>query len=122
MKMEHAVVSDDAGKIQNVTVRVGETVTAGTPLVVIEPSEHDGPGGRQLAEADLGEIRPDLGEAIQRHHIGSDEYRRVGPSGATRKGAGPPARTSATWSTTAASSSTARWPSPPSAGAARWTT
>jgi pyruvate/2-oxoglutarate dehydrogenase complex dihydrolipoamide acyltransferase (E2) component len=76
MKMEHAVVSEDAGKIIDVTVRVGETVTAGTPLVVIEPREHDDAGDMQQAEVDLGRVRPDLDEAIRRHQIGSDSYRR----------------------------------------------
>jgi acetyl-CoA carboxylase carboxyltransferase component len=76
MKMEHAVVSEDAGKILDVTVRVGETVTAGTPLVVIEPREHDDAGDLRQAEVDLGRVRPDLDEAIRRHRIGSDSYRR----------------------------------------------
>jgi acetyl-CoA carboxylase carboxyltransferase component len=76
MKMEHAVVSDHAGNIHNVTVRVGETVTAGTPLVVIEPGEHEGPSDLQLAEVELDRVRPDLDEAVRRHQIGSDAYRR----------------------------------------------
>jgi acetyl-CoA carboxylase carboxyltransferase component len=76
MKMEHAVVSEDAGKILDVTVRVGETVTAGAPLVVIEPREHDEAGDLQQAEVDLDRVRPDLDEAIRRHRIGSDSYRR----------------------------------------------
>jgi len=76
MKMEHAVVSGDAGRIHNVAVRVGDTVTAMTPLVVIEPQEHAGAGDRDPAEVDLDRIRPDLDEAIRRHHIGSDEHRR----------------------------------------------
>ncbi|HEX4656266.1 MAG TPA: acetyl-CoA carboxylase biotin carboxyl carrier protein subunit, partial [Streptosporangiaceae bacterium] len=54
MKMEHAVVSDDAGKVHNVTVRVGETVTAGLPRVVIEPREHDADDDPDPAEVDLG--------------------------------------------------------------------
>jgi acetyl-CoA carboxylase carboxyltransferase component len=76
MKMEHAVVSEGAGKILDVTVRVGETVTAGTPLVVTEPREHDEAGDLQQAEVDLDRVRPDLDEAIRRHQIGSDSYRR----------------------------------------------
>jgi len=76
MKMEHAVVSEDAGKILDVTARVGETVTAGTPLVVIEPREHDEAGDLQQAEVDLDRVRADLDEAIRRHRIGSDSYRR----------------------------------------------
>jgi acetyl-CoA carboxylase carboxyltransferase component len=76
MKMEHAVVSDVAGKIYNVGARAGLTVTAGTPLVIIQPSEHDGAGDLEAAEVDLDRIRPDLDEAVRRHHIGSDAYRR----------------------------------------------
>jgi acetyl-CoA carboxylase carboxyltransferase component len=76
MKMEHAVVSEDAGKILDVTVRVGETVTAGTPMVVIEPREHDRTGDLRPAEVELDRIRPDLDEVMRRHRIGSDSYRR----------------------------------------------
>src|SRR5215469_11594177 len=76
MKMEHAVVSEDAGKILDVTVRVGETVTAGTPLVVIEPREHDEADNLRPAEVDLDRVRPDLDEVMRRHRIGSDSYRR----------------------------------------------
>jgi acetyl-CoA carboxylase carboxyltransferase component len=76
MKMEHAVVSEVAGKISNVTARAGETVTAGTPLVIIEVREHDEAGDLEAAEVDLDQIRPDLDEAVRRHHIGSDSYRR----------------------------------------------
>jgi acetyl-CoA carboxylase carboxyltransferase component len=74
--MEHAVVSDVAGNIHNVTARVGETVTAGVPLVVIAPREHDADDHLDPAEIDLDRIRPDLGEVVRRHHIGSDSYRR----------------------------------------------
>ena len=76
MKMEHAVVSEHAGKILDVTVRVGETVTSGTPLVVIEPREYDEAGDLLQAEVDLDRVRADLDEAIRRHQIGSDSYRR----------------------------------------------
>jgi acetyl-CoA carboxylase carboxyltransferase component len=76
MKMEHAVVSEDACKILDVTVRVGETVTAGTPLVVIERREHDEADNLRPAEVDLDRVRPDLDEAIRRHRIGSDSCRR----------------------------------------------
>jgi acetyl-CoA carboxylase carboxyltransferase component len=76
MKMEHAVVSEDAGKIVDVTVRIGETVPAGTPLVVIAPREHDEASDLQQAEVDLDRVRPDLDDAIRRHRIGSDSYRR----------------------------------------------
>jgi acetyl-CoA carboxylase carboxyltransferase component len=76
MKMEHAVVSEIAGKIYNVGARAGLTVTAGTPLVIIQPREHDGMGDLEAAEVDLDRIRADLDEAVRRHHIGSDAYRR----------------------------------------------
>jgi acetyl-CoA carboxylase carboxyltransferase component len=76
MKMEHAVVSEIAGKIYNVGARAGLTVTAGTPLVIIQPREHDGTGDLEAAEVDLDRIRADLDEAVRRHHIGSDAYRR----------------------------------------------
>jgi acetyl-CoA carboxylase carboxyltransferase component len=76
MKMEHAVLAEVAGKIHNVTARAGLTVTAGTPLVIIQAREHDGTGDLEAAEVDLDRIRPDLDEAVRRHHIGSDAHRR----------------------------------------------
>jgi len=44
--------------------------------VVTEPREHDEAGDLQQAEVDLDRVRPDLDEAIRRHQIGSDSYRR----------------------------------------------
>jgi acetyl/propionyl-CoA carboxylase alpha subunit/acetyl-CoA carboxylase carboxyltransferase component len=76
MKMEHVVAAPGAGVITSLAVQVGETVAAGALLATIEPGDDDEPGGSRAAAVDLGQIRPDLEEAIQRHQVGSDSYRR----------------------------------------------
>ena len=76
MKMEHVVAAPGAGVITSLAVQVGETVAAGALLATIEPRDEDEPGGSGAAAVDLDQIRPDLDEAIQRHQVGSDSYRR----------------------------------------------
>jgi acetyl/propionyl-CoA carboxylase alpha subunit/acetyl-CoA carboxylase carboxyltransferase component len=76
MKMEHVVAAPGAGVITSLAVQVGETVPAGALLATIEPGDHDEPGGSGAAATDLDQIRPDLDEAIRRHHVGSDSYRQ----------------------------------------------
>ena len=76
MKMEHVVEAPGAGVITSLAVQVGETVAAGALLATIEPGDDDEPDGSGAAAVDLDQIRPDLDEAIQRHQVGSDSYRR----------------------------------------------
>ena len=76
MKMEHVVAAPGAGVITSLAVQVGETVAAGALLATIEPGDDDEPDGSGAAAVDLDQIRPDLDEAIQRHQVGSDSYRR----------------------------------------------
>ena len=76
MKMEHVVAAPGAGVITSLAVQVGETVAAGALLATIEPGDDDEPGGPGAAAVDLGQIRPDLDEAIRRHQVGSDSYRQ----------------------------------------------
>ena len=76
MKMEHVVAAPGAGVITSLAVQVGETVAAGALLATIDPRDRDEPGGSGAAAADLDQIRPDLDEAIRRHHVGSDSYRQ----------------------------------------------
>ncbi|HMD94225.1 MAG TPA: carboxyl transferase domain-containing protein [Trebonia sp.] len=75
MKMEHVVVAPGAGLIRHLAARAGDTVAAGTLLASIDARDHDGPSGPESATVDPDRVRPDLAEAIRRHHIGSDEYR-----------------------------------------------
>ena len=86
MKMEHVVVAPGAGLIRHLAARAGETVAAGALLATIDARDHDGPSGPEGAAVDPDWVRPDLAEAIQRHHIGSDEYR--GDEAARRHAAG----------------------------------
>ena len=76
MKMEHVVAAPGAGIVTSLAVQAGDTVAAGALLATLDPRDHDGPGGPGPETADPGRIRPDLGETIRRHHIGSDAYRR----------------------------------------------
>ena len=76
MKMEHVVAAPGAGVITSLAVQVGETVAAGALLATIDPRDHDGTEGTGPAAVNPGHIRPDLDEAIQRHHIGSDSHRQ----------------------------------------------
>ena len=75
MKMEHVVVAPEAGLIRHMAARAGETVAAGTLLATIDARDHDGPSGSEGTAMDPDRVRPDLAEAIRRHHTGSDEYR-----------------------------------------------
>ena len=75
MKMEHVVVAPGAGVLRHLAVRPGETVAAGALLATIDARDHDGPGEAGGAAVDPDWVRPDLAEAMRRHHIGSDEYR-----------------------------------------------
>ena len=76
MKMEHVIVADGSGTVQDVTVAVGDTVFEDAAILYLVPGETD------LAEAtgveithDLDDIRPDLAGVIARHRIGLDEAR-----------------------------------------------
>ena len=76
MKMHHEVVARDAGLVEVVVVREGDTITAGEPLVIVTEGVDDG----TYAPADVpasptGLDRDDLREVRDRHAIGLDEHR-----------------------------------------------
>jgi acetyl-CoA carboxylase carboxyltransferase component len=57
-------------------VSVGDTVTEGQVLAVVEPGDHDGEGAdAEDAPADPDELRDDLRAVRERHAIGLDEAR-----------------------------------------------
>lgn len=76
MKMEHIIKSDHTGYIFEVCVSLGETVSRGTLLFLIEEAEV-AESVRKAAEEkiDLDAIRPDLAEVIERHALTLDERR-----------------------------------------------
>ncbi|MEU8804258.1 carboxyl transferase domain-containing protein [Spirillospora sp. NPDC048819] len=75
MKMEHVVRAGEAGVVASVAAAAGDTVAEGAPLLFVEPAEVDGAHAAEDAEADLGEIRADLAEALRRHELGLDASR-----------------------------------------------
>jgi acetyl-CoA carboxylase carboxyltransferase component len=76
MKMEHEVIAQDGGVVRRVDVSVGDTVTEGQVLAIIEPGNHDGDeASAEKPPADPDELRDDLRAVIERHAIGLDEAR-----------------------------------------------
>jgi acetyl/propionyl-CoA carboxylase alpha subunit len=76
MKMEHVLEAPTSGTIASINAAVGDTVNEDFPLVTILPGEGtDAASEDQKQEVNLGYIRPDLEEALQRHHYGFDEAR-----------------------------------------------
>ena len=76
MKMEHEVIAQDGGVVRRVDVSVGDTVTEGQVLAIVEPGDHDGYGASaEEPPADPDELREDLRAVRERHAIGLDEAR-----------------------------------------------
>ena len=76
MKMEHVLEAPASGTVTLINAAVGDTVDEDFPLMAIEPGESSGDSTlTEKQEVDLGYIRPDLEEAMQRHHYGFDEAR-----------------------------------------------
>jgi acetyl-CoA carboxylase carboxyltransferase component len=76
MKMEHEVIAQDGGVVRRVDVSVGDTVTEGQVLAVLEPGDHGGEGiSIEELPADPDELREDLKAVRERHAIGLDEAR-----------------------------------------------
>jgi acetyl-CoA carboxylase carboxyltransferase component len=76
MKMEHEVIAPDGGVVRRVDVIVGDTVTEGQVLAIVEPgaAAADGTSVEQ-APADPDELREDLRAVRERHAIGLDDAR-----------------------------------------------
>jgi acetyl-CoA carboxylase carboxyltransferase component len=76
MKMEHEVIAQEGGVVRRIDVRVGDTVTEGQLLAVLEPG-NGAANGAQADEApsDLDELRDDLIAVRDRHAIGLDAAR-----------------------------------------------
>jgi acetyl-CoA carboxylase carboxyltransferase component len=78
MKMEHEVVAEEGGTLKRVEVAVGDAVTEGQLLAVLEPGDpvesarDDGAG--ETARA-AGGVREDLQQVIERHALGLDDQR-----------------------------------------------
>ena len=75
MKMEHEILAEVAGVVRRVAVAVGETVTEGQLLAVMDAGAATAEPQRSDGEAELDEHRRDLDAVIERHALGLDEGR-----------------------------------------------
>ncbi len=75
MKMQQLVKAGVTGVVRLVCVSEGNTVSAGQPLMFIEPGDVAAEETAEETTVDLDAIRPDLAEAIARHEVGLDEAR-----------------------------------------------
>jgi acetyl/propionyl-CoA carboxylase alpha subunit len=75
MKMEHVVAAPASGIVRGVAVARGDTVFEGHALVFLEEADVAGSAETQHAAADLGHVRPDLAEVLERHARTLDERR-----------------------------------------------
>ena len=69
MKMEHVLEASVSGEVTGVTVRVGDTVAEGHPLIFLTKGEVGEVAERAEVEVDLDWIRPDLAEVHERHAL-----------------------------------------------------
>lgn len=72
MKMEHSVEAPEAGVVADVSVRIGDLVTAGERLAVMEPGAAP---EATAADAAAGGERAALAEVRARHDVGLDAAR-----------------------------------------------
>ena len=75
MKMEFIVEASCDGVVREIAASVEEAVSAGQPLLFIEPVEVTSERVEQGQPVDLDAIRPDLQEVRERHAAGLDESR-----------------------------------------------
>ncbi len=75
MKMEHVIAAAHDGIVRDVTMRQGDVVREGFPIVFIEEAEVAGGDAGQAEELDPDHIRPDLALTYERHAYVLDENR-----------------------------------------------
>ncbi len=69
MKMQHVVAAGVAGRVTGLGVEVGDEVTAGAVLAVVEPDERATGAEEIEEELDLEASRADLEELAERRHL-----------------------------------------------------
>jgi acetyl-CoA carboxylase carboxyltransferase component len=74
MKMEHEVVVERGGVVERLEVSVGDTVSEGQLLAVVQPGAA-GDGRAEQPETDPAEPRADLQAVLDRHALTRDEAR-----------------------------------------------
>ena len=75
MKMEHVIAAGHDGIVREVTMRQGDVVREGFPIVFIEEAEVAGDAAAQAEALDPDHIRPDLALTYERHAYVLDENR-----------------------------------------------
>ena len=75
MKMEHVIAADRNGVVREVTMREGDVVREGYPIVFIEEAEVSGGEVAEAEALDPDFIRPDLALVYERHDYVKDENR-----------------------------------------------
>ena len=75
MKMEHVIAALHDGIVREVTMRQGDVVREGYPIVFIEEAEVTGGDTAQAEALDPDHIRPDLALVYERHAYVLDENR-----------------------------------------------
>jgi acetyl-CoA carboxylase carboxyltransferase component len=75
MKMEHEILAEVAGVVRRVEVAVGDTVTEGQLLAVMEPGAAPPEPGQENGSGDGDGPRRDLEAVIERHATGLDQAR-----------------------------------------------
>ena len=75
MKMEHVIAAEHDGIVREVTMKQGEVVREGYPIVFIEAAEVAGDKAAQAEALDPAHIRPDLALVYERHAYVLDENR-----------------------------------------------
>ncbi len=73
MKMEHEIVAEEGGTLTRLDVAVGDAVSEGQLLAVLEPGETGTAAGTEEPEHDG--VRQDLQQVLDRHALGLDENR-----------------------------------------------
>ena len=75
MKMEHVIAAAHDGVVREVTMRQGDVVREGYPIVFIEEAEVTGEAGAAAEALDPDYVRPDLALVNERHAYTLDENR-----------------------------------------------
>ncbi len=75
MKMEHAIVAEQPGRVIDLRAEAGEQAAEGQVLLVLEPAEAGAHTGGDAEQADPNAIRADLQRVIDRHAFLYDEAR-----------------------------------------------
>ncbi|MEX6503453.1 carboxyl transferase domain-containing protein [Pseudomonas zhanjiangensis] len=75
MKMEFVVKASHSGIVRALAVQPGGSLGEGQPLLFLEPAEVAGEQAHSEQSLDLGHIRADLAEVLERHALTRDERR-----------------------------------------------